>query len=143
MIPPGILKPGENQIVLKVRGAAGVRKSRSGNALIPAGLGVGMLEVTDDIWIDYADRAYMKWVLALPDLAGSRVRIRVTSTGRERLDDLRIHAEVKSWPEGKLMGKGESRARLVPSPDPLGGEHFLVDVPMAGFEAWTHERCPL
>ena len=56
--------------MLKIRGAAGVRRSRSGNALIPAGFGVGMPEVTDDVWIDFADTAYMKWVLALPDLAG-------------------------------------------------------------------------
>lgn len=143
IIPPGILKPGENQIVLKVRGAAGVRKSRSGNALIPAGFGAGMPEVTDDVWIDCADQAYMKWVLALPDLAGGRVRIRVTPAGRERLDGLRIQAEVRSWPDGKLMGQGESQGRLVPNPDPLGGEHFLVDVPMPGFEAWTYEKRPL
>ena len=69
IVPAGVLRPGENQIVLKVRGAAGVRKSRSGNALIPAGFGVGMPEVTDDVWIDFADTAYMKWVLGD---AGSR-----------------------------------------------------------------------
>src|SRR5512138_3896845 len=75
IIQPGVLRPGENQIVLKVRGAAGVRRSRSGNALIPAGFGVGLPEVTDDVWIDFADTAYMKWVLAMPALADGRVRI--------------------------------------------------------------------
>ena len=49
ILPRAVLQPGENQIVLKIRGAAGVRKSRSGNALIPAGFGVGMPEVTDDV----------------------------------------------------------------------------------------------
>ena len=43
-----------------------------------------MPEVTDDVWIDFADAAYMKRVLALPDLAGSRVKVRVTPTGLER-----------------------------------------------------------
>ncbi|HON08970.1 MAG TPA: hypothetical protein PLW02_12810, partial [Verrucomicrobiota bacterium] len=57
IVPPGILKPGDNQIVLKIRGAAAVRRSKSGNALIPAGFGVGMPEVTDDVWIDFADVA--------------------------------------------------------------------------------------
>ena len=93
-----------NQIVLKVRGAAGVRKSRSGNALIPAGFGVGLPEVTDDVWIDFADTAYMKWVLAMPDLAASRVKIRVTPTGLQRADDLKIVAQVKSWPDGQGHG---------------------------------------
>jgi hypothetical protein len=62
IIPSGVLKPRENQIVLKIRGAAKVRRSQSGNALIPAGFGVGMPEVSEDVWIDFADQAYMKWV---------------------------------------------------------------------------------
>jgi beta-galactosidase/beta-glucuronidase len=143
IIPSGVLRPRENQIVLKIRGATKVRRSQSGNALIPAGFGVGMPEVSEDVWIDFADQAYMKWVLALPDLAGSRVRIRVTPTGIERLDDLKIVAEVRPWPEGKVMGEGEASASLVPNSDPIGGEHFFVEVPMPGFEPWTYEECPL
>ncbi len=139
IVPAGVLRPGDNQIVLRIRGAAGVPKSRSGNALIPAGFGVGMPEVTDDVWMDFADTAYMKWVLALPDLAGSRVKIRVTPAGPDRLDDLRIVAQVKSWPEGMVLGEGRVSARLMPSPDPLGGEHFFVEVPMPGFQPWTYE----
>lgn len=143
IVPAGVLKPGDNQIVLQIRGAAGVRRSKSGSALIPAGFGVGMPEVTDDVWIDFADAAYVKWAMALPDVAGSRVKIRVTPTGKTRVDDLKIVAQVKAWPDGKLMGEGHTSARLVPDPDPLGGEHFFVDVPMPGFEPWTYERCPL
>jgi len=143
VVPPGILQPGENQIVLQVRGAASVRKSKSGNALIPAGFGVGLPEVTDDVWMDFADTAYMKWVLALPDLAGSHVKIRVTPTGLQRADDLKIIAQVKSWPDGKVMGEGQATARLVPDTDPLGGEHFIVEVPVPGFQLWSYEQCPL
>ncbi|MCL5279293.1 MAG: hypothetical protein M1376_05245 [Planctomycetes bacterium] len=152
IVPAGVLRPGDNQIVLQVRGAAGVPRSRSGNALIPAGFGVGIPEVTDDVWIDFADTAYMKWVLALPDLAGRRVKIRVTPTGRERLDDLQVVAQVKSWPDGKIVGEGQASARLTPRADPLGGEHFFVEVPMPGsgsptqnsalggpFQPWTYE----
>jgi hypothetical protein len=120
LVPAGVRKPGENQIVLKIRGAAGVRRSQSGNALIPAGFGVGLPEVTDDVCIDFADAAYMKWLLALPDLAGSRVRIRVTPTGIKRQDDLKIVAQVKPWPDGKVMGEGQAPASLVPDPDALG-----------------------
>jgi len=139
IVPAGVLRPGDNQIVLKVRGAAGVPRSRSGNALIPAGFGVGMPEVTDDMWIDFAEAAYMKWVLALPDLAGSRVKIRVTPAGRSPLDDLEIVAQVKSWPDGSVIGEGQAPARLTPSPDPLGGEHYFVEVPMPAFRPWTYE----
>lgn len=143
IVPPGVLKAGENQIVLKIRGAAAVRRSKSGNALIPAGFGVGLPEVTDDVWLDFADTAYLKWVLAIPDLARGRVNIRVTPTGLQRVDDLQVTAHVTRWPDGKLMGRGQTPARVTPDPDPLGGEHFFVEVPMPGFEPWTHERCPL
>ncbi|MGE5610125.1 MAG: glycoside hydrolase family 2 TIM barrel-domain containing protein, partial [Bacillota bacterium] len=143
IVPAGVLKPGKNQIVLKIRGAAAVRKSRSGNALIPAGFGVGIPEVTDDIWIDFADSAYIKWALAMPDLPNSRVKIRITPTGPQPLDNLQIIAQVKPWPDGKTMGTGEAPARLVPDPDPLGGKHFFVEVPMPGFQPWTYEQCPL
>jgi len=140
IVRAGVLRPGENQIVLKIRGAASVPRSRSGNALIPAGFGVGMPEVTDDVWMDFADAAYMKWVLALPDLATSRVKIRVTPTGMDPLDDLKVVAQVSSWPQGKVMGEGQASARLTPSPDPFGGEHFFVEVPMPGFQPWTYEE---
>ncbi len=141
IVPAGVIRPADdNQIVLKIRGAAGVPKSRSGNALIPAGFGVGLPEVTDDVWMDFADRAYMKWVLAIPDLAGSRVRIRVTLTGLGRLDDLEIVAQVKSWPDGMVLGQGQRSARLTPSPDRLGGEHFFVEVLMPSCLPWTYEE---
>lgn len=143
IVPAGVLKAGENQIVLKVRGAAAVRRSKSGNALIPAGFGVGMPEVTDDVWIDFADSAYIKWILAMPDPAGSRVRIRITLTGLQRMDGLKATAQVREWPDGRLLGAGETLTRLMPELDPLGGEHFTIEVPMPGFKPWTYEQCPL
>ena len=125
IVPAGVLKPGENQIVLKIRGAAGVRRSQSGNALIPAGFGVGMPEVTDDVWIDFADTAYMKWVLALPDLAGSRVKIRVTPTGLQRAgrsEDRRPGQVLAGWQgHGGRPGAGPARAR----PGPAGRRALL------------------
>jgi len=147
VIPKGVLKPGQNEIVLKIAGAVGVRKAKSGFFLIPAGFASchrrGMPEVTDDIWIDFADKVYMKWVLAIPHLDESKVRIRVTSTGLEEVDDLKIKAQVKPWPDGKVIGEGETSAKLIPDPNPLGGEHFVVEVPMPGFKPWTYEECNL
>ena len=140
IIPSGILKPGKNEIALKVRGAAGVRRSKSGNALIPAGFGVGMPEITDDVWIDFAQEVYMKWALAIPDLAGSRATIRITPIGPKSIDDLQVHAQIRRWPDGQGMGEGRTTSRLVPDPDPLGGQHFFVEVSMPGYKAWTYEE---
>jgi len=143
ILPKGVLKSGENQIVLKVTGPAAVRKSQSGYFLIPAGFSTpsckGQTAVTDDVWIDFADRVYLKWVLAIPDLADSRVILRCTPVGPQPVDNLTITAAVKSWPDGKIVGTGKAAANLQPTDDPLGGKHFYVDVPLSTFKPWTHE----
>jgi hypothetical protein len=142
IIPPSVLQAGENEIVLKIAGTRGVRKAASGYLLFPAGFGSSgdMPSVNDDVWIDFADRAYMKWVLAIADLAKRKVTIRVTPSGLEKLDGLTIRAHVRPWPGGDIVGEGQSQGRLVPDVDPLGGEHFFVEVPMANFKPWTYEN---
>jgi hypothetical protein len=94
IIPEGVLKPGKNEIVLKVAGSRGVRRAKSGYFLIPAGFenSGGMPMIPGDVWIDFAEKVYMKWVLAIPDLDNSKVRIRVTPTGVESVNDLKINA---------------------------------------------------
>lgn len=145
IIAPGVLRAGDNEIVLKIAGTRGARRAASGYFLFPAGFANtrGMPSVTDDVWIDFADRAYMKWTLAIADLARSKVTIRVTPSGLERLDGLTIRARVRPWPDGDIVGEGQAQKRLVPDADPLGGEHFFVDVPMADFKPWTYESCNL
>ncbi len=152
LVEPGVLQSGENEIVLKIRGAAGVRRSKSGNPMFPCGFGVGPPEVTDDIWIDFAEDAYMKWVLAIPDLKNGSVMIRVTPVGFKTIDDLHISADVAYWtPQiegidvkpGPIWKSNDAIARLQPDLDPLGGEHFFVEVPVPGFRKWGLERQPL
>jgi len=141
IIAPGVLRAGDNQIVLKIAGTRGARRAASGFFLFPAGFANtrGLPSVTDDVWIDCADRAYMKWVLAMADLGRGKVTIRVTPSGLDRLDGLTIRARIRPWPSGDVVGEGEARGRLVPDADSLGGEHFYVEVPMANFKPWTHE----
>ncbi len=148
LLSPDVLRPGKNEIVLKIPGAAGVRRSKSGQFLFPAGLIWGpkrprLPAVTDDIWIDFAQQAYMKWGLAIPDLAGSQVRLRVTLAGHERLDQLKLVADVRPWPQGDIVGSAATQARCRPVKDPLAGEHFFIDVPMPDFKPWTFEQCNL
>jgi len=128
------------------------------NPMFPSGFGVGPPAIRDDVWLDFATDAYMKWVLAMPDLANSRVTIRVTLAGLKEMDDLEISAGVSTWlgygDESDEMkpvpptwrswrSMGITSARLRPDPDPLGGEFFYVTVPMPGFEPWCIENQPL
>jgi len=147
ILPKGLLKEGQNHIVLKIPGAAGMRKAKSGYWMIPSGFATnakrGMPAVTDDIWLDFADDVYAKWALAIPDMAESKVRIRVTPAGLDFIENLTISARVKPWPKGETIGQAKTSARLVPNPDRLAGEHFFVEVPMPDFEPWTYENCNL
>jgi hypothetical protein len=140
MLPVGALKAGENEIVLRIPGAAGVRKGKSGKMLIPAGFASqnprGIPAVHDDVWIDFADGAYVKWALAVPDVAGSRVTFRVTPAAPQSVEALRVAVEVVSWPDGAPAGTGEAPAGA----DPSGGRHSFVTVAMPGFRAWTYEQ---
>lgn len=148
VLPKGVLKAGENTIVLKVLGAASVAKGGSGFILIPAGFAsssanpTGVPAVLDDVWIDFADTAYIKWALSLPDLAASKVAIRVTPTGPEAVDDMKVAVQVK-FSDGNEIGRGAATTKYKPDPDPLGGEHTTVEVPMPSFKPWTHEECNL
>ena len=149
IISDGILKSGDNQIVLKIRGAAGVRLSQSGFPLFPCGFGVDIPRLADDIWIDFAHDAYMKWALAIPNLASNRVTFRVTPVGLKKLDHMEIVATVTPWSNDKNVKPAKTwtsalvPARLIPEPDPLCGEHFYVDVHLDGCEYWSFEEQPL
>ena len=144
IIPQGVLRAGKNQIVMKVTGYAGVAKGASGKPLIPTGQLIawgGLREpgIREDIWIDFAHTAYMKWILAIPDLANSRVTIRVTPDGLSTAGNLSLDVTVRTWQGGQLFSQASGPvADLVPDADPLGGTHSYLEVPMAGFRAWTH-----
>ncbi len=144
LLPGGTLKPGKNTIVLKIHGPGTVPKGASGFWLIPCGFSNesrrGLPAFSGDIWIDFARGAYLKWILAIPDLANQAVRIRVTPVGPEELKDLTVRATVRAWPDGDPMGTGQAAASALVTDDPLGGEHFFLDVPMPGFKPWTYEQ---
>jgi hypothetical protein len=143
IIPDGVLKSGKNEIVLKVAGSQGVRRAKSGSPLIPSGFGVGMPAINDNVWIDFADKVYMKWALAIPDLENSKVRIRITLSGTKPISDLKILAKVRAYPDSEIIGKGETGAEFAPNPDDPIGKHFFVDVPITNFKPWTYEDCNL
>jgi len=142
VLPGGVLTPGENQIVLRVAGAAGVRKSKSGYFLIPAGFASqhprGMPAVHDDVWLDFADRAYLRSALALPDLAGGRVRFRVYVGPAEALQGIAeptLAVKVSTWPAGAPAGSSPARPA---QPAPGGG--YLLEVALPDAAAWTPEQ---
>lgn len=145
LLPPGVLREGDNLLLLKVNGASGVARSQSGHMLIPAGFASydttpnGAPHVSDDVWIDFCGGAYLQWALALPDLAGGKVRFRVTPVARQAQAGLTVAAQVSAGAEGPVLGQGQTPVQAAPQVDPIAGPHYLVEVPLPGFRPWTHE----
>jgi len=78
----GILKAGTNRIVLKVPGWGGVPRSAGGYPLTPTGgatqsWGGKGAAIYQDIWLEFYDSVYAKWVLAMPDVADKSVTFRI------------------------------------------------------------------
>lgn len=142
IVPRGVFNAGENEILLKIAGAAGVRRAKSGHFLFPCGQIWGpsrpeLVGVMQDVWIDFSDRAYMKWILAIPRVKEKCVTIRVTPVALQSLEDLDIDVTIRPWRANEGIGYGECRAQASVVTDPLDGEHFCVDVPLTDFAPWT------
>ncbi len=153
LLPRGVLKEGENTIVLKVNGAAGVTRSKNGHMLIPAGFAdyetspdkASSPLISGSVWLDFARDACLPWVLAMPDLAHGEVKLRVTPSAHMAMDGLTLTATVSSWPDGKAMGRGSTHNVPAHTPaelaaNPLAPElSRVVQVPMPGYKPWTYE----
>jgi len=103
-IPRGVLKTGDNEIVIKAVGWAGLPKcaARPHRPLVPTGASVvdwgsKATSIYDDIYLEFYDRVYVAWVQAVPDLADDKVTFRVKlSSAAAALDELSIVAEISS-----------------------------------------------
>ncbi|MGD2176098.1 MAG: glycoside hydrolase family 2 TIM barrel-domain containing protein, partial [Candidatus Brocadiaceae bacterium] len=136
-VPDGVLRSGENVLMLKVRGWAGVPRGASGFPLVPTGAaiegwGSKRPAIFDDVWLEFYDRAYMKWILALPDLEDKSVTFRVWPDGVAELPaEMEIRAVVR--PQDSAEVSGEARAATAPT-----GEPTDVRVPLRELHPW----CP-
>ena len=117
LLPKGLLREGRNQLLLRVPGWTGLPRSKSGFPLIPTGSGTqswGRKDpcIPDDIWLELYDRAYMKWVLAMPDPKAGKVTFRVWFDGRGLLPEkMNLTARVLSGGNDKPQGRRTRRSR--------------------------------
>lgn len=141
MLPPGMLKDGANQIVIKATGWAGLARAKSGFPLVPAGAsntqkwGGKSAGISDDIWIEFYDRVYMKSMLAIPNLKDKKVTLRVwfDSTG-QLPSEMELQATVT--PPGP-SDKEPSTIKLKSAKAIAAGKPLDFDIPIADPLAWT------
>lgn len=116
LLPDGALRAGENRILIKVAGWGGLPKSKSDKPLIPTGGGVDFgpkqTSIFDDVYLEFYERAYLKWILAIPDVPTGRVTFRVWVDGWAELPEtLDIRASVRlAGDMAALRGEAKLRA---------------------------------
>jgi len=115
LLPAGTLRAGENEIVLKVPGWAGVPKGEAGWPLVPTGgstqgWGAKAPGIIDDIWIEFHDGLYLKYILAIPDFRKGEVTFRI-------------------WPDA--IGELPSELSLTVELEAPDNEHILAESTLA------------
>lgn len=140
LIPPGLLRPGENVLLLKVPGWAGLAKSASGYPLIPTGGSTQSWGPKDPMvlatWLEFYQRAYMKWVLAVPDVKNGVATFRIWfDSSRPLPRQLTLTATVRPADEPGSVGSVTAQVKL-----PADGGPVELRVPIAAPVLWTPQR---
>jgi hypothetical protein len=103
MLPRGSLRAGLNEILLRIPGWATLEKSASGFPTIPVGAdlfwGTRGPAIFDDIWLEFYDGVYLKWMLVVPDPEGECARVRVVIDGVGDRRPLGARVRVRVWPK--------------------------------------------
>ena len=136
MIPPGVLRAGRNLLTLKITGWAGVPRGKEGYPLIPTGSstqpwGIKNACIDDDIWLDFYDRVYVKWVLAVPDIKAGAVTFRVHLDSATDLPArIDLSARVQARGSRAISGRG----KVAGEPAKAYSE---LTVPIRNIKLWT------
>ncbi len=147
MIPAGIIKAGQNNIVIKMNGWASLKKTDSTQfknngmvsfPLIPTGSstqdwGNKSPAIFNDIWLEFYDKAYMKWILAMPDIDHKKVTFRIWLDSETKLPE-NSSLKVTAY-NSKNAPIGTVNAKLT------GSKDFQdVEVILSELELWNPEK---
>lgn len=147
LLPRRLLRVGNNGILLKIPGYEGIPKGKSGFPLLPTGFaptrwgeGLRNQDIYDDIWIEFYERAYMKRILAMPDVEKGTVTFRVWLDAAEEPPakiDLVAQVKLARRRPGLEKGSGSSGRGQV---EVEGGESPVdIRVPITKVRPWTPE----
>jgi len=136
MIPSGLIRPGENHIVLRIPGWSGLPKGKAGFPLIPTGSaptswGNKSTGIYDDIWVEFYESAYMSQILALPDIDARTVTFRILFDGAPALTaSIDLSARVYSQEGKEVLGESATH---------VSGDSGIAEivVPLEDVKPWT------
>lgn len=136
LLKPGLLREGENVLLLRVPGWGGIPRGQAGFPLFPAsaatqGWGSKNPAIYEGVWLEFYDRAYIQRALALPDLETKRVAFRVDVNSAQPLPrHIHIRALVRDTKSGETVGSEEQDISSLTLP-------ALVSVPLSSVTPWT------
>ncbi|KPL23202.1 MAG: hypothetical protein AMS23_06955 [Bacteroides sp. SM1_62] len=125
LIPGGTVQDGINTITLKLIGWAGLEKGvfdpqgdppSFGYPAMPVGAshqgwGGKSPGIYDDIWMEFYEQVYMKYILAIPDIDNEQVTFRIWLDGHQKLPaEVNAYIKVRSKQSHQILS--ESREKL-------------------------------
>jgi len=130
-----VLRTGRNEIVLKVTGWAGVPKSKSGFPLVPTGASVAFggkaAAILGDVYLEFYDRAYLKSILAVPDVRNGKVTFRMWLDSAARMPET-LDLSVRVTPTGSEQAGVTASTVVKPS-----GRVVDLTVALPEAKLWT------
>ncbi|MCC7408668.1 MAG: hypothetical protein IT442_11400 [Phycisphaeraceae bacterium] len=112
LLPRESLRAGTNELVLRVPGWAGVRRSASGFTLAPSGSakefwGAKAIGIFEGIWLEFFHAVHLRGVLPLPDVDKRSVTLRLWLEG-ELPTDVKATVQVRLKGQSAIAGEGSA-----------------------------------
>jgi glycosyl hydrolase family 2 len=137
LVPKGVVREGRNEIVLRANGWGSLEKSKTGVPVMPVGADLhwGGCEpsVTDDIWLEFYGTAYIKYALAMPDLASKSVTFRIWLDSAGELPDATEVSVVVDGGRQSEVGPASGAGTVT------GRQPVNIAVKLDSVQPWTPE----
>jgi len=142
LIPSGLLKTGENLIVLKINAWKSVPRGKSGFPLIPTGASIfewgSKKPYIEDIWIEFYDKIHIQKVITLPDVNSNKVNFRCWFDVKEGLSGIAtISIKINPWKDDSIIS-GYVRKNF--PVNTLNGNYAEIEVPVKNAKLWEPQN---
>ncbi|MCC7204167.1 MAG: hypothetical protein IT441_03745, partial [Phycisphaeraceae bacterium] len=142
LLPRESLRAGPNELVLRVPGWAGVKRSASGFTLAPSGSakeswGAKAIGIFEGIWLECFRGVHLRGVLPLPDVDKHAVTLRLWLEG-ELPADAKASVQVRLKGQSSLAGEGSADVHSLDDVTSV-----TVSLPGAGVKLWSLDDRPL
>ncbi|MFN4227817.1 MAG: glycoside hydrolase family 2 protein [Candidatus Ratteibacteria bacterium] len=145
VIPKGLLKSGENSIILSVNAWKSVPRSKSGFPLIPTGASIfnwgSKKPYIEDIWIEFYDKIHLQKILTFPDIDSKKVKFKLWfdfDIENDLTGDVLISINVKPWKDTSTIS-GTSK-KILSANSLKENSGVEIEVPIKNMKLWSPQN---